>query len=75
MSDSAVERRNSLPERQALTPEQLALKRQFAQDLRERARRRLPNSPLNMPMAEQGGYRYPPELGALDAVEWCRTVG
>ena len=45
MSDSAAERRNSLLERPAPTPEKLALKRQFptALDLRERARRRLPN--------------------------------
>jgi (S)-mandelate dehydrogenase len=45
MSEPAVGRRNSLPERTPPTPEQLALKRRFptAQDLRARARKRLPN--------------------------------
>ena len=78
MSDSAVERRNSLPERPALTPEQLALKRQFptAQDLRERARRRLPNFAFEYADGGAGadtGIRR--NWNALDAVEMVPRYG
>ena len=78
MSDSAVERRNSLPERPALTPEQLALKRQFptAQDLRERARRRLPNFAFEYADGGAGadtGIRR--NWSALDAVEMVPRYG
>tara|TARA_B100000676_G_C18074247_1_gene846543 strand:+ start:2136 stop:3392 length:1257 start_codon:yes stop_codon:yes gene_type:complete len=78
MSDSAVELRNSLPERPALTPEQLALKRQFptAQDLRERARRRLPNFAFEYADGGAGadtGIRR--NWNALDAVEMVPRYG
>ena len=78
MSDSAVERRNSLPERPALTPEQLALKRQFptAQDLRERARRRLPKFAFEYADGGAGadtGIRR--NWNALDAVEMVPRYG
>jgi len=78
MSDSAAERRNSLPERPAPTPDQLALKRQFptAQDLRERARRRLPNFALEYADggagADTGIQR---NWNALDAVEMVPRYG
>lgn len=78
MSDSAAERRNSLPERPAPTPDQLALKRQFptAQDLRERARRRLPNFAFEYADggagADTGIQR---NWNALDAVEMVPRYG
>jgi (S)-mandelate dehydrogenase len=78
MSDSAAERRNSLLERPAPTPDQLALKRQFptAQDLRERARRRLPNFAFEYADggagADTGIQR---NWNALDAVEMVPRYG